>query len=40
MRDVIAHGYFDIDADEVFGICRDDIPVLIETVRKMIEDLS
>ena len=40
VRDVIAHGYFDIDAEEVFGICRDDIPVLIETVRKMIEELS
>ena len=40
VRDVIAHGYFDIDAEEVFGICRDDIPILIETVRKMIEELS
>ena len=40
VRDVIAHGYFDIDAEEVFAICREDIPVLIETVRKMIEDLS
>lgn len=40
VRDVVAHGYFDIDAEEVFGICRDDVPMLIETVRKMIHDLS
>ena len=40
VRDAFAHGYFDIDAEEVFGICQDDVPTLIETVRKMIEDLS
>jgi uncharacterized protein with HEPN domain len=40
VRDVIAHGYFTIDVEEVFGICQTDIPVLINTVRKMIEDLQ
>jgi uncharacterized protein with HEPN domain len=40
VRDVIAHGYFDIDAEEVYTICRTDIPILIETVRKMIKELS
>jgi uncharacterized protein with HEPN domain len=40
VRDVIAHEYFDIDGEEVFGICQDDIPLLIETVRKMIEELQ
>ena len=39
VRDVIAHGYFEIDAEEVFNICQTDIPVLISTVRKMLEDL-
>lgn len=39
VRDVIAHGYFDIDAEQVFGICQTDIPALIATVRKMIEGL-
>lgn len=38
VRDAIAHGYFDVDAEEVFTICQNDIPVLIATVRKMIED--
>jgi len=40
VRDFMAHGYFHIDAEQLFGICRDDIPTLIATVRKMIEDLS
>jgi uncharacterized protein with HEPN domain len=40
VRNVIAHGYFDIDAEEVFSICLDDIPTLIETVRKMIKELK
>jgi uncharacterized protein with HEPN domain len=38
-RDIISHHYFDLDAEAVFGICRKDIPLLTETVVKMIEDL-
>jgi uncharacterized protein with HEPN domain len=37
---VIAHGYFDIDAEQVFNICEKDIPGLIRTVRVMIKDLQ
>ena len=40
VRDVIAHEYFDLDAEEVYDICKRDVPVLIETVRKMIQDMS
>jgi uncharacterized protein with HEPN domain len=40
VRDVMAHGYFDIDAEEVFAICQNDIPQLIATVRRMIQDLQ
>lgn len=39
VRNVIAHGYFDIDAEQVFNICRDDIPHLIETVQIMIKEV-
>ena len=39
VRNVIAHGYFDIDVEQVFDICQRDIPVLIETVQSMIEDI-
>jgi uncharacterized protein with HEPN domain len=40
VRNVIAHGYFDIDAEQVFGICKKEIPELIATVRVMIEDMQ
>ncbi len=40
VRDFLAHGYFHIDPDLLFAICRDNVPSLIETVRKMITDLE
>ncbi len=40
VRDVIAHQYFDIDAEQIFSICRTDIPNLINTVRKMVQELN
>ena len=40
VRDFLAHGYFQVNVNQLFGICRDDIPELIQTVRKMIEELS
>jgi len=40
VRDFLAHGYFQVNAEQLFGICRDDIPELIRTVRQMIEELS
>jgi uncharacterized protein with HEPN domain len=40
MRDVIAHGYFDIDAAVVFEICRRDVPTLTDTVRVMIKEIG
>jgi uncharacterized protein with HEPN domain len=40
VRDVIAHQYFEIDAEQIFGICQTDIPALIGTVRRMIGELQ
>jgi uncharacterized protein with HEPN domain len=38
VRDVMAHRYFDIDAEQVFNICQSDIPQLTAVVRQMIQD--
>ena len=38
-RDIIAHQYFDIDAEQVFWICAHEVAPLSETIRKMIEEL-
>lgn len=40
VRDVMAHGYFDVDTEQLFNICRDDVPSLIETLRTIIQDLK
>ena len=40
VRDFLAHGYFQVNTEQLFGICRDDIPILIETVKRMIQDLT
>jgi uncharacterized protein with HEPN domain len=40
VRDVMAHGYMQVNVLQLFGICRDDVPRLIETVRKLIADVK
>jgi uncharacterized protein with HEPN domain len=40
VRDVIAHEYFDIDAEQIFNICRTDILALHDTVKKMIDEIA
>lgn len=40
VRDFLAHGYYRVNPEQLFAICRDDVPVLVQTVRKMIEDLQ
>lgn len=38
-RDIISHHYFDLNAEAVFGICRNDIPTLTATIQRIITDL-
>jgi uncharacterized protein with HEPN domain len=38
LRDIIAHQYFNIDAEEIFWVCEKHIPPLTQTVSKMIAD--
>ncbi|MFO1430077.1 MAG: HepT-like ribonuclease domain-containing protein [Candidatus Competibacteraceae bacterium] len=40
LRDVLAHGYFDVDAAQLYTICKDRVPVLIESLRQVIADLQ
>jgi uncharacterized protein with HEPN domain len=40
MRDILTHHYADIDPNAVFYTCRDKIPVLSKTIRRIIADIS
>jgi uncharacterized protein with HEPN domain len=39
-RDIIAHHYFDVDAERIFNTLKNDIPPLLEVVKRMREDWS
>lgn len=39
VRDFIVHHYFEVDADVIFEICKNDVPVLISVINRMIDDL-
>ncbi len=38
MRDVLAHGYFAVDAETVWSVVRDRIPVLRGHIRRLAAD--
>ena len=38
--DIIVHHYFVVDADEIFRICKEDIPQLYKVIIKIINDLK
>ena len=40
LRDVLAHGYFDIDVEQLYFICAEEIPGLIESIKIAIEDIK
>jgi toxin-antitoxin system antitoxin component len=40
MRNHIAHGYFEIDADIVFSAVKVDIPELAQTIQRAIQTLK
>lgn len=39
LRNVLAHDYFDIDPEEIYKICRRDIPQLLNTVQRMLKEI-
>ncbi|WP_418696923.1 DUF86 domain-containing protein [Bacteroides sp.] len=40
LRDIIAHEYHHIDVEEIFKVIKNDLPILLETVKQMKKDLS
>jgi len=40
LRDVLAHAYFQADPEQIYAICKDNIPSLIETLQLIIYDLD
>jgi uncharacterized protein with HEPN domain len=40
LRDLLAHGYFQVDPEQLYTICNENVPSLIETVKLMIQELN
>ncbi|MDO9305437.1 MAG: DUF86 domain-containing protein [Sulfuricurvum sp.] len=40
MRDIISHHYFDLDAEAVFDVCKNDILTLKETLKQILLDTT
>jgi uncharacterized protein with HEPN domain len=40
MRNIIAHAYFHIDAQEIFDTVQNDIQPLLTTIQQMIADIT
>lgn len=40
MRDKIAHHYFEMDAEVVFKTLKEDIPIMLPIVHRMIKEVS
>jgi len=39
IRDFISHHYFDLDAEMIFGICKNNLEELLSVLKKIREDL-
>ncbi|MCB9211155.1 MAG: DUF86 domain-containing protein [Ignavibacteriales bacterium] len=40
MRDIITHHYFDIDAEVVFNVIRTKLPIMKDTINKIVSELE
>lgn len=40
MRDIIAHHYFDLDAEIVIDVVKNNLPTMLSTIRRMKDDIS
>ena len=40
IRDILSHHYFDLDAEVIFDICKEDVNKLLETTIQIIKDIK
>ena len=40
MRDILSHHYFDLNAEAIFDVCENKIPVMERTIQQILKDLE
>jgi uncharacterized protein with HEPN domain len=39
MRDILSHHYFDVNAEAIFDVCENKMPLMERTIKQIIQDL-
>lgn len=40
IRDIIAHHYFDLDAEIVYNVVKNNLPGMLDTIKQILKDLD
>jgi uncharacterized protein with HEPN domain len=40
MRDILSHHYFDVNAEAIFDVCENKIPVMEQAIEQILQDLE
>lgn len=40
MRDIISHHYFDLNAESIYEVCRNEVKVLAQTIKLIMNDIK
>lgn len=40
LRDVITHKYFDVNTEAIFDVCKTQVPLLYDTINRIVNDLN
>ncbi len=40
LRDIISHHYFDVNAEAIYNVCKDNLDELADTINLMIKDID
>ena len=40
MRDIITHHYFDIDAETIYAVCSDHVPLMRKVIVRILTDIG
>ena len=39
LRDIITHHYFDVNAEAIYNVCKNNIPALSETLERILKEI-
>lgn len=40
IRDIIAHHYFDLDGEIVFNVVKENLPEMLECIKKIMDEMT